>query len=64
MINLLCIPLLFKIVDVMGCHGNCAISHNPNIFFLLQKTISQLVGPCEQFGAHEILSWERGARSV
>ena len=41
----------------MGCHGNGAISHSPNRFFLEGGgDISYLVGPSEQFGTHEKLS--------
>ena len=30
---------------IMGCHGNGAISHNPNRFFLLDKTYRILLVP-------------------
>ena len=58
MINLLCIPPLFKIVYLIGCHGNGAISHSSNRFFLGDKLFLHLLGPSEQFGTHEKLSWE------
>ena len=46
---------------IMGCHGNGAISHNPNMFvFSSGPKASHLVGPCEQHGTHEKLSWQRG----
>ena len=39
-----------------GCHGNGKISYSPNDFFL-EDFFSHLVGPSEQFGTHEKLSW-------
>ena len=40
-----------------GCHGNGKISYSPNEFFV-RILFSHLVGPSEQFGTHEKLSWE------
>ena len=40
-----------------SCHGNGKISYSPNEFFLEYFFVSHLVGPNEQFGTHEKLSW-------
>ena len=47
---------------IMDCHGNGVVSHDPNKYFTSEQILSHLVGPCEQYGAHEKLSWVRGAR--
>ena len=45
-----------------SCHGNGKISYSPNDVFL-EDFFLHLMGPSEQFGTHEKLSWrERGAR--
>ena len=40
----------------MACHGNGATSHYNLFLSSSGQNISHLVGPCEQFGAHEKLS--------
>ena len=41
----------------MGWHRNHAISHSPNQIFFEDTFVSHPVGPNEQFGTHEKLSW-------
>ena len=60
MINLLCMPSLFKTVQWVAIEM-VRFLITQTVFFSGQK-LSLLVGPCEQFGAHEKVSWERAAR--
>ena len=41
----------------MGCHGNHAFSHSPNLNSLEDNYVSHPGGPNEQFGTHETLSY-------
>ena len=51
-------PPLLKFA--MDWHGNHAISHSSNQFFIEETFVSHPGGPNEQFGTHEKLSWGGG----
>ena len=47
----------------MGCYGNGKISYDPN-GFLEDIFFSHLLGPSEQVGTHEKLSWGEQAAGL
>ena len=63
MINLLCIPSLFKIVYWVAMEM-VRFHITQTVFLSSGQNISHLVGPCEQSGTYEKLSWKWGARLI